>query len=185
MKIGLDFDDVICYTHGLKPVLAKKFYGVDIPESLCRKDYIVRNNILTAEQYLKVALEVFSGKYEAEPVYKAIEGIRFLKQEGHSLKIVTSRSDKQGILESAKAWLRKHELDIPIVGVPYGESKARACVGLDFFVDDDPAKLKELVGTVENLIFFCWPHNQNEIPPANSLRVRGWDDIIEHFAGNL
>ena len=176
MNIGLDFDDVIANSHSLKPIVARVLYGVEIDPSKFRKDLIV-GYLLTADEYLTVVREVYLGKYPMAPVSGALETIRLLQNEGHILRIVTSRSIEGGELVPAQVWMEEHHLDIPIVGVGYGKSKAEVCQGLDIFVDDDSVKLHQLVGIAPHLLFFCWPHNIHEVEPVNSTRVFSWEDI--------
>lgn len=180
MRIGLDFDDVTVDSHSLKPVVAKVLFGVDIDRSRFRREFVV-GKVLSEEQYLRAVREVYSGKYALPPVPGAIDGIRALQSAGHDLCIVTNRSEGHQNLKPALLWLKEHSLDIPVTGVPYGTSKAVACEGIDLFVDDDPAKLHQLVGVVPHLLFFCWSHNIHEREPEKSTRVHSWQDVLNYI----
>lgn len=183
MRIGLDFDDVIAHSHILKSIIVKDLYGIEIEASRFRREFVV-GSLLTNEQYLNAVRKVFLGEYPVPAVPGAIESINLLKKEGHSLKIITSRSVKGGELRPAMDWLKENSIQLPVVGVGYGNSKAEACAGLDLFVDDDPAKLHELVGIVPHLLFFCWPHNQHEHEPRVATRVYSWNDAL-HYINRL
>lgn len=180
MNIGLDFDDVIARTHELKPFVAELLYGVRIAPEDFRREFVVGKGILTDEQYKMVGREVFSGKYEMEEVPEAALHLRLLAESGHSLRIVTNRSDEWRTLEPARRWLKRRALDIPISGLVYGSSKAPLCRGLDLFVDDDPPKLAELEGVVAHRLLFRWPHSEHEAMPRGASPVRSWRDICRY-----
>lgn len=180
MNIGLDFDDVIAHSHALKPGIAKALYEIGIPEKFFYKEFVVGRKILTDEQYITVVRKVYNERHNIDPVPGAIQGIKSLLKTGHSVCIVTNRSDEHNNLIIAKEWLANHALDLPITGLVYGSSKASACIGMDLFVDDDPAKLQDLVGVVPRLLFFCWPHNIHKKEPKGAIRVFSWKEVCFH-----
>ena len=181
LNIGLDFDDVIANSHLLKPVVAKKLFGVEINPDRFRREWVVPVGILTNDQYVEVGKEVFSGKYPMIPVPGVLEYVSRLIQDGHKLRIVSSRSVVQGTLEPAIKWISYHSIDLPLLGVGYRMSKADACKGLDLFVDDDSTKLEPLVGVVQHLVLFSWPQNSEEIPPKGTVRVWSWEEAYQHI----
>ncbi len=180
MKIGLDFDDVIALSHALKPFAAKELFGVEIPMISFKRKSVVGKGILTDEQYTAVGREVYSGKYEPKEVPGALDGIKTLQDLGHSVQIVTNRSDEWNTLEPAKRWLALRGLDLPITGLVYGTSKASACQGLDLFADDDSGNIRSLLGVVPHLLLFSWPHEGHLSPPQGAKMVYTWSDVLQY-----
>jgi 5'(3')-deoxyribonucleotidase len=176
LNIGLDFDDVTGHTHKLKSAIAHARHGVTIPPERYRRKFVVDTGILTEEQFVGVAREIYSGKHPVDPVPGSITGIQELLAEGHTVRIVTMRSGD--ILAPAREWLENRGIFIPITGVSYGGSKAEACAGLDVFVDDDSKNLHDLVGVVPHLLFFVWEHNAHEKEPDGAIRVHSWQEIM-------
>lgn len=180
MKIGLDFDDVIVMSQGIKSRSAKDLFGVDIQPKDFRREKVVGQNILTDEQYTQAVRRVYNGTYKLFPVPNALGTIKFLQKEGHSLKVVTNRSKEQDTLRYAEAWLKEQSLEIEITGVLYGNSKARACCGLDLFVDDDAEKITQLEGIVPHRLVFAWQFNEHLPTPLGAQRIESWPEILEY-----
>lgn len=179
MKIGLDFDGVIANSHPLKALAAKEKFGVEIPIEQFRKKVVVGTRLLTAEQYREVGVLAMNGSYPIPPVLDVLVYLPLLLRDRHLLSIITSRTKEA--LEFAKKWLAEYHLpDLPIQGVGYGLSKAKACEGLDVYIDDDLEKLLPLVGQVRNLLFFSWPWNLHEKQPVGITRVSSWYELYNH-----
>lgn len=179
MKIGIDFDDVLAHSHLLKPMVARALFGLNIQPDSFQKDLILSRGLLTEEQYRIVGKEVFSGKYPITPVPDALVYIPVLIREGHLVRVITSRSSDQENLKPAKDWLKQHGLDLSVTGVGYGSSKAKACQGLDMFVDDDLEKLESVVGVVPHLLLFSWPHKTFAVPKGVT-QVRSWVEVYQY-----
>lgn len=57
MKIGLDFDGVISDCGRLKSDYARKLYGVSVPAGQFKRDFVIGNGWLTAEQLATIEWE--------------------------------------------------------------------------------------------------------------------------------
>lgn len=182
LNLGFDFDDVIAYSHETKSKLTYSMFGVNIPPDEFRKDKILGQNILTPEQYTHMGRVLFTQDHDIQPVPDAIETITRLVKEGHIIKIVSSRSKEGQTLEPAQNWMKKYNLNIPIIGTGYGKSKLEAVQDLDLFVDDDPEKLEPLSGIVPHILFYRWPHNSHKIQIGNVVEVWSWKDIYEYIS---
>src|SRR3989344_4748330 len=162
MKIGLDFDGVISDCGKLKSDGAKKLYGVDIPPAKFKKEIVVGEKHLTAEQYRELQKSIYGTK-ELGFLMELVDGAHYyisqLVADGHSVLVITSRGEVE--LKIAKEWSVLQGLKLNFVGVDYGNSKAGAAARLDLYVDDDLDKLEPLVGMVPNLFLFSWGYNQH------------------------
>lgn len=179
MKIGLDFDGVISDCGQLKSDGARILYGVEIPPERFKKELIVDTGILTLEQYRHLQKQIY-GTREIGLLMKEVEGVvdytQRLTSEGHNLTIITSRGIQES--EIAREWMRLKSLDLHLVGVGSGISKADACRGLDIYIDDDLDKLEPLVDSVPHRYLFSWGYNQHiQVPKEVAKRINSW----QHF----
>lgn len=182
MKIGLDFDGVIADSSHLKVTEAKRRYGVDIPPSLCKKEPVVANGWLTAEQYRELQ-SVVSGARELWLKMKPVKGARLyllkLFAENHQLTIISQREGLE--VENAKKWLTNQRLALDFVSVGHGQSKAEVAswLKLDVYIDDDLPKLELLVGIVPYLFLFSWRYNLPEKENGIARRVASWQEFYQ------
>ena len=105
MKIGLDFDGVISDCGKLKSDGAKKLYGIDIPPAKFKKEIVVGEKHLTANQYRELQKIIYGTReigFLMEPVDDVLHYLPLLVAEGHIVLIVTSRWEVE--LEIAKEW---------------------------------------------------------------------------------
>ena len=182
MKIGLDFDGVISDCGKLKADCAKSLYGVNIPGSQFKRDFVIGNGWLTEEQYREITKAVYYTReigIHMEPVEGALSGVPKLVKDGHKVSVITSRRDTE--LEIAKEWSAKQGLPLEFVGVGYRNNKVQAASGLDVYVDDDLHKLEPLVGVVPNLFLFSWEHNQHVNEDGVAVRVPSWKQLCQRI----
>ena len=183
MKIGLDFDGVISNCGKLKAETAKRLYGVDIPIGRFRKELIVKDGIITLEQYRNIQAQIY-GTLESgllmEPVPGVLEFLPRLQQEGHDLRIITARKENE--LYIAKEWMGLKGIDsIPATAVGNRVPKTEACRGLDVYIDDLLKKLKPLIGTVPHLFLFSWAYNKDIAEGDVAKRVESWAHFYEEI----
>ncbi len=178
MKIGLDFDGVISDRGKLKSDGAKKLYGVDIPPAKFKKEIVVGEKHLTAEQYRELQKVIYGTReigFLMEPVDGALNYLPRLIADGHTVLIITSRGKVE--LEIAKEWSIRQGLQLDFVGVGYGNSKAEAATGLDLYVDDDLDKLEPLVNVVPHRFLFSWGYNTHIDVGTTARRIASWGEL--------
>ena len=178
MKIGLDFDGVISDCGKLKSDGAKKLYGVDIPPAKFKKEIVVGEKHLTANQYLELQKIIYGTReigFLMEPVDDVLHYLPLLVAEGHIVLIVTSRGEVE--LEIAKEWSLSQGLQLDFVGVGYGNSKADAATGLNLYVDDDLDKLEPLVDVVPHRFLFSWGYNAHVDIGTIAKRIASWEEL--------
>ncbi len=178
MKIGLDFDGVISNCGDLKSYCAKALYGVHISPAKFKQEIVVGEKHLTMDQYRELQ-KIIYGTQEIGFLMKPVDGVlHFLPQlldDGHTVLVVTSRSDVS--LEIAKEWSVRQGLKLDFVGVGYGKSKANAAKDLDFYVDDDFDKLEQLIDIVPNRFLFSWDYNADVEVGTIAKRLASWEDL--------
>ena len=181
MKIGLDFDGVISNCAKLKSHCAKMLHGVDIPAGLFKRDLVIGNGWLTAEQFQEVGKAVYYSREFGsllEPVDGTLSYLPKLIQDRHTVLVITSRKGIE--LEIAEEWLCRQGLALEFISVGgYHNSKAGAAMGFDVYVDDDLHKLQLLVGVVPNLFLFSWEHNRRFNESGVAVRVLSWEELYK------
>lgn len=180
MKIGLDFDGVISDCGKLKSDGAKKLYGIDIPPEKFKKEIVVGEKHLTTEQYRELQKIIYGTReigFLMEPVDGVLHFLPRLVADGHTVLVVTSRGESE--LEIAKEWSTRQGLRLNFVGVGYGNSKASAANGLDFYVDDDLDKIEPLVGVVPRRFLFSWGYNTHVEVGGVAKRLASWEELYQ------
>ncbi|MCX6788239.1 MAG: hypothetical protein NT108_03725 [Candidatus Kaiserbacteria bacterium] len=178
MKIGLDFDGVISDCGRLKSDGARKLYGVDIPPAKFKKEIVVGEGHLTAEQYRNLQNVIYGTReigFLMEPVDGVLHFLPRLVADGHTVLIITSRGEPE--LKIAKEWSIRQGLRLDFVGVGYGNSKAEAAIGLDLYVDDDLDKLADLIDVVPRRFLFSWGYNAHVDVGTIAKRVASWEEL--------
>ena len=185
MHIGLDFDGVICNDELLKQRAAQKLFGVTFPEGRAKRMFVAEDGILTMEQYLDLQRYVWSPKGVdfMEPVEGVFEFVGKIMNEGHSIKVITSRTN--GALAIAEKWVHDHGIEVPFLSSGYTpgvgpKDKAEKVVGLDVYVDDRPSILEQLAGITPARFLFSWKYNEHETPKG-VMRVTSWRDLYTHI----
>jgi len=178
MKIGLDFDGVIADCGNLKSKGAWELYRVLIPPEKFKKEILVGEKILTSAQYSEVQHLVYN-TYEMGLLMEPVEGVlRYIPRlidEGHTVRIITSRQNES--LAIAAEWALKQGLLLDFTGVGYGRSKATAAKGVDVYIDDDLEKLEPLVGVVPNRYLFSWGYNEHIDVSGVANRIASWEEF--------
>ena len=137
MRIGLDFDGVISDCGQLKSYGAKLLYGVEIPPEKFKKELVVDTGVLTLERYRHLQKQIYGTReigLTMLPVNGVLELVPKFQQEGYDLMVVTSRGEPES--EIAREWMKSKSLDLHLVGVGGGVSKADTCKGLDVYIFD-------------------------------------------------
>lgn len=180
MKIGIDFDGVICDCGRLKIEAAKQLYGVDIPSAQSEKELVIGNGWLTQEQYRELKRVIYETK-EFYPSMRLVDGALFylakLIADGHAVSVITSRLGLG--LEIAREWTTRQGLALEIVGVGYGNDKVEATRGIDVFIDDDLRKLRLLAKNVPRLFLFSWEYNKHQNENGIARRISLWREFYQ------
>jgi uncharacterized HAD superfamily protein len=184
MKIGCDFDGFFSNCGQLKSDGAKFLYGLNIPAEKFKKELVVDTGILTLNQYRHLQKQIYETR-EIGLTMLPIDGVPEipykLQKDGHELAIVTSRGGQAS--QIAREWLEEKRLDIPLIGIGGGVSKAKACEGLDAYVDDDMDKLLEVEKVVPNRYLFSQGYNQHiNLPKSTGKRINSWQHFYEEIS---
>jgi len=181
MRVGIDFDGVVTDCGRLKSEGILQLYGITIAPDDIKTELVVGKGILTLEQYRHMQHSVYSTReigLGMAPVTGALEYIQLLQREGYDITVITSRTELQASI--AREWLEARNLELRMVAVGGGRSKAEACAGIDAYIDDDADKLEPLVGVVPHRFLFSWGYNRHiDMPDTVAKRVASWQEFYE------
>jgi 5'(3')-deoxyribonucleotidase len=181
MILGLDIDNVTGdYTAGIRTFFTQI---LEVPEAEVATrfpepdSYSYSNWQGIGEQFLDYhAQAVALGLYKSIPVVEgASEALWKLSDEGHHIRVVTSRFVKSGqhglVISQTGLWLDKH--DIPYRDIMFVKNKAD--VYADVFLDDAPENILSLRNAGREVVIFDQPYNR-DLP---GLRVHNWEEAYQ------
>jgi len=178
MKIGLDFDGVIADNNKLKTDGAKFLYNLDIPSGQFKKEILIKNNILTLEQYRELQRFIYGSErsnLKMDPVDGVLEYLPKIISAGNEILVVTSRSEEA--VPFMKTWSESNGLNLDFIALGYGNSKKEATAHLDLYVDDDLDKLLDL--TTPERVLFSWAYNSHFKDLGDIKRVGSWSELYD------
>jgi hypothetical protein len=178
LEIGLDFDGVVSDCSELKSRVAKIMYGKLIPPAKFKKEILVSEGILTAQEYRELQKRIYSTR-EFGLLMKSVGDVCYyvyrMRSDHHKVRVITSRTGDE--LAIAEEWSAQQGLQLRFTGVGYENTKAEAAEGLDVYVDDDLDKLAPLVGIVQHRFLFSWGYNLHVNEELIARRVISWGDF--------
>ena len=189
MNIGIDVDGVIqnvnkfineeglkyCKQNNIKAEINKSdaYYIQDLFgwDKETTRDFWLKNQFIYAK--------------EGEVVPKASENIKKLKQDGHNLIIITSRSIVDKLLHNelyeemknqVREWLNRNEIIYDNI-IFAGADKSNNIIenNIDIMIEDSPKNLEQL-SQITKMICLNWPYNK-DVNNDNIFRCYNWDDI--------
>ena len=177
-SVGFDFDGVLGDCRELKSVVAKQLFGVEIPPELASRKLGVQHGLLTDDQYSRMIRHAYTNEsllHLMKPCTGFPEYFFLVKEVCSETRIVTSRGGKETDL--ARLFLESYGVNDAVTSVGPGKSKAKACQGLDVFIDDDGYKLESLVGIVPHLFLRSWGYNRESEAPEPIVRVGSLEEF--------
>ena len=160
LTIALDFDGVIANAGELKRMLASELIGKRVTLYEASGERVrAGKSILTEREWDIIKEKTYFDRKAIErlkPVPHSIPTIQRWLRAGHIVKVVTARTSD--MRDDAIRWLRKHDVDIPVVGAGPRMTKVPHLSGCDIFVDDDADRALE-AQAVCRAYFFKWPYN--------------------------
>lgn len=177
MRIALDFDDVIVDTEEYK-----RGYFADLGITLSEgyvSSALVEDGLISQEHYRMTKEAAYLDRERSLemllPRVGAVEGIRRLQQLGHTVEIVTARSEVS--LGIAQAILQRQGLSLNMHGVGYGSAKTEQLQDFDVFIDDDPKHLLPLLESGISLFLMSTKENADFDHPGIT-RVNSWEEFL-------
>ncbi len=168
LKIAFDWDDVIMDTEAYEAEMAEWLFEVNAAFLTERERRAVTKLVSATELALAV-----------KPVFESVEYIHLLQQEGHELRIATSRD--ADFLAMALRVAERHGLTLDFHGVGRGKSKAPVVRGCDLFVDNEVAMLRDLEGVVPHRLLFSQKNNLCASLPRGVVRVSSWRELYQYI----
>ena len=187
MKIGIDIDDTLAQTSNYLMPFAIKF----------DKDVLHKNGVVDSTKDLPRCFDwtndelslFFKTVFEKEvlnipPMEDARNIISKLKDEGHSIVIISSRNNNQLSLpyELTKKWLNVHgiEVDKLIVNAKY-KGPIVEQENIDLLIDDSIGQCT-FVADNNKISVILFAKMTNKIDYSGIVRLENWDQIYKYIA---
>lgn len=183
MIIGVDIDGCAGdYVNGLRKFLGDR---LEIPEEDRMKVFPIPTdyNFSTwpgiSEDFVEyhsqaVALGLYK---EMDAIGNVSEILWKLSDEGHHIRVITSRFVKSGqnaqVVSSTAIWLDKY--DIPYRDIMFVKNKTD--VYADIYIDDAGYNIEAYRAAGSNFIIFDAPYNQN----VEGLRAYTWNEVYDYI----
>lgn len=188
MRIGIDIDGVLNSQYNFCIE-----YGTKFCNELGMYNLKNINSIDTEGMFLwgEDTAHKFWNKYRKDLVITlpakiySSEVIKKLKEEGHSIYIITARKNnddwfpetlKKDVEKITKEWLNNNNIYYDEIAFDV-KNKGTYCKekNIDIMIEDDPKNLRNLIGNT-NIIIFDYPYNRNK-EFNNLTRGYSWYDI--------
>ena len=181
--IGLDLHGVILDDGRLKEQVAQVVFNKRIPAAeFTSKAVVHERGLLTGHQYQELQDLIYNNHFIGRrmPLVRGVKKYLPLLANLGTLIIVTSNYGSS--LKLSRELLEHHRLinyfaDIKDTPVGLDKSDIVKDLHLDFYLDDDPYKLENLIGLVPHLYLLDYKHNQSVDCSRYAARVKS----IAHF----
>lgn len=185
MNIGIDLDDVVYDTSA---EVEKEIEKANNPRLLDYKVQLMRGamNELPPDvtQFLKDTIISYTSN--AKPIKDAIDTLKKLRDDGHTITIITARCDtiKDGVVGTTLNSLKKYGID---KGILYdkiifeGANKGDVCEKekIDLFVDDSPINCMQVRERGINVLAFKSRITADAIDQTDLPSVTSWNELYD------
>ena len=199
MKFYVDFDDCLCETAKAFTVIAKRFFGKDVPYEKVRFFNLQQSFELTDDEYEKLMLEGHRTEellsYDETP--GASKVLNELIDKGHEVFVITGRPSSS--YEASRRWLDEHGLERATLYClnKYGrdsfiknsnfnlELEDYYKMSFDYAIEDSPMAFRFFDHMPElKVLVIDRPWNQEcELPGGNYTRCFDWEQIRREIGG--
>lgn len=198
MNIGIDLDGVLtsyrkfAIEQGQKYCKENNKGKLENPEAYYMRDMYNWDEETDYDFWKK---NIFSYATENPVIQGASENTKKLKEDGHTIFIITARkfatpddSCKQEIREkmkkTVKEWLAKNEIEYDYI-IFSSEDKSKYIIenNIDVMVEDSPNNVKRL-SKLTKIICMDWPYNKG-IENDNIYRCYNWNEIYDIISNNI
>lgn len=199
MKFYVDFDDCLCETAKAFTVIAKRFFGKDVPYEKVRFFNLQQSFELTDDEYEKLMLEGHRTEellsYDETP--GASKVLNELIDKGHEVFVITGRPSSS--YEASRRWLDEHGLERAMLYClnKYGrdsfiknsnfnlELEDYYKMSFDYAIEDSPMAFRFFDHMPElKVLVIDRPWNQEcELPGENYTRCFDWEQIRREIGG--
>lgn len=182
-RIGIDCHRTIIDIASEIKRLAKERFGIELPLEATRGTTI--NGRIHPDTFRIIRDEVVTQKTrlakKVPEIPGAIEAIKTLQGEGHSVEIVTASGHAAHL--AILNWLMKHKLDIPTRSVGRHALKGFVAGGYDIFLDDTVEQLQACLDNGTPFVYLLdSPTNRHISIPDRThiIRVHDFQEFLEN-----
>lgn len=192
MNIGIDLDGVLtnyrqfAIEQGQRYCRENNKGKLENPKAYYMKDMYNWDEETDYDFWIK---NIFLYAKENPAIQGASENIKKLKENGHTIFIITARKFatpddnckeelKEKMKETVKEWLAKNKIEYDYI-IFSKEDKSKNIIenDIDVMIEDSPNNLKNL-SKLTKMICYDWPYNKG-IENDNIYRCYNWNEIYD------
>ena len=177
MRVGVDLDNVVYPFADVFAQYVHKVTGRPLTELGPAQRWAFYLDLgYSADEFLRLFAEGVDAGFifrEGQPLPGALEALRALRAQGHSLHIVTDRAVGSCAQASTEAWLKEH--GVPYDSVTYAADKT--VVGTNVFIDDRPENVLALREAGCAAFLFATSRD-DQLGFRPDWSVRSWEEFI-------
>ncbi len=179
MKLGIDIDGTIKYTHRAAIEIYNRVLRRNVKEEDVTTYFLDEPYGLDGDEGRALWRRLEAEIYQiGKPLEHSADSLKRLEQEGFEIAYITARPDGRIVREITEEWLFKN--DFPFADHLFMNSQNKALVaaeqGVGIFFEDDPMHVKNLVASGIHTVVMDWPYNR--VLPTEIPRIKDW---IEGF----
>lgn len=177
MQIGVDIDNVILDMGPLLIAKVREHFGrhfemADLYQSYHLRDSISISRLEEIRFWQKYGVQIAQ---ESEPKPFCRQALLWLKNQGFTIQIITSRPYIMKYLTDS--WLKKHQ--VPFHDIAYGvNKKGEECIqrGIHFMIEDADHNILDLLKHSVRTIAFPYPYNLS-LRHKRLIHISDWRKI--------
>jgi len=166
MKLGIDIDGTIKYTHRA----AIEIYNEEL------------NMNVAEEEVTTYFLDVISDKDASKSWQNSSESLQQLEKEGHEIFFITARPGFKKVRKITEEWLVKYNFPLNknnLFMSSQNKSKIALSNQIDLFFEDDPFHINNLIKNGISTVVVDRPYNR--ILPNDIPRINDWFEGIDYI----
>lgn len=132
---------------------------------------------------LKHKFRIEGHKKNLEVIPGAIDGMKYLKEKGYTIVLLTARPAKEypRIFSDTIEWLKKY--NIPYDAILFDEDKEKRIIkefpNMKFMIEDAAQNANKIAPEGYKVFLLEKSYNNDEFTHRNVVRVNNWEDLIK------
>ncbi len=183
MKLGIDIDGTIKYTHRAAIEIYNEELNMNVAEEEVTTYFLDEPFGLTSEEGKKMWRRLETRIYTlGMPIEQSSESLQQLKKEGHEIFFITARPGFKKVRKITEEWLVKYNFPLNknnLFMSSQNKSKIALSNQIDLFFEDDPFHINNLIKNGISTVVVDRPYNR--ILPNDIPRINDWFEGIDYI----
>lgn len=183
MKLGIDIDGTIKYTHRAAIEIYNEELNMNVTEDQVTTYFLDEPFGLSSEEGKKMWRRLETKIYTlGVPLEQSSESLQQLEREGHEIFYITARPGFKKVREITENWLTKHNFPLNknnLFMSSQNKGKIALSNHIDLFFEDDPFHINNLIKNGISTVVVDCPYNR--VLPNDIPRINDWLEGINYI----